>query len=99
MSSMSSEEKKAEGATLAGEGKALVVEVYKDSAARSVRAVGDFAGGFTELVLKIPNALVAGGHRLIDRVMAKLTGVPPERRALPPGPVAGPAILHYALLG
>lgn len=89
--------------TVAGEGKGLVVEVYKDVGKPVLAPVGGLAGGLVKLVLWPVKLAVDSVNsqleKLSARVEAKLGPVPIEHRVPAPATVAGPAALQYSLLG
>jgi Abortive infection alpha len=101
---MSSDEKgKSIKETIADEAKGIAVEVYKDVAKPVVAPIGETLGSVTRLVLWPIRLALDSANAALDRLSAhverKLMGVPAERRQLPPATIAGPAALHYALLG
>ena len=91
--------------TIAEQAKGVAVEAYKDVGKPVLAPVGRVAGGFVKLVLWPVKLALDSANAKLDqlssRVEAKLKakGVPPERQLPAPATVAGPAALHYALLG
>ena len=97
---MSSDDKgKGIAETIAGEAKAVAVEVYKDAAKPAVAAAGSTLGRLVRLALRPIELLTLGGERLMSAVERKLGAVPEDRLLSPPATIAAPAALHYALLG
>lgn len=90
--------------TIADEVKGAAVEVYRDTAQPATREVGKTLGNAANLILAPVNAIINGlravGAMLASRVGRKLDErVPPERQLAAPATIAGPAAMHYALLG
>jgi hypothetical protein len=85
--------------TIAEEARGLASKIYDDVGKPVLAPVGDLLGGLTKLVLGPVKFLVDGANRLSAQVGEKLRGVPSERLQLPPATIAGPAAMHYALLG
>jgi len=78
----------------------VAIEVYRDGAKPTVKAVGDAVGSVVKVLLSPFKMLADAGLVRIERLAERLAGkVPPERLQLPPGPIAGPAVLHYMMLG
>lgn len=100
---MSEDKGKGVTETIADEAKGLAVEVYKDVGKTTLGQVGHVVGGLAKLVLWPVKLALDTANSQLDklsaRVEAKLKDVPPERLLPAPATVAGPAALHYALLG
>jgi len=89
--------------TIAGEVKAVAVEVYKDVAKAAVSRVGKTLELVVEVTLAVPNMLLGGAKVGLDNLAAslkrKLEGVPEDRLLPAPATIAAPATLQYLLLG
>lgn len=100
---MSEEKGKSAKETIAEEAKSVIGEVYKDVGRPVLAPVGKTAGSAVELLLApadlIIDGLKAGWARLKMRLGKKLEGVPSDRLLPAPATIAGPAALHYAMLG
>jgi hypothetical protein len=101
---MSDDEKgKSAKETIADEAKELSKEVYRDVGKPVLAPIGDVAGGLVRLVLwpvKLAvDTMKEKLERFGERVAGKLEKVPPDRLLPAPATIAGPAALHYALLG
>jgi hypothetical protein len=89
--------------TAARGAKGLAVEVDRDNAKPAATEVGPLAGGITKLLVRPLRKLVDGASAALDRlardVQNELAHVPSSRQLPPPATIAGPAALHYAMLG
>lgn len=80
----------------------VALAAYEDGAKETVKAIGATMGSLTRLILSPIKALADGGNaiveRVVSRVAARASGIPPERLRSPPAHVAGPALLQLALI-